>query len=249
MFLYFHSCYVDVIPSINTYLCRPAGVHREDTNLADIIGNVLRVYLDPPNWYVSLSVGTHMNDVQGETSITIGQAQINIVQACLLVEGVGKMAKVLGSRFDQFLLKTLYFVLERAGSANALVAEAGMTAIWDISEACGFGRDVTRLVQANVDYFSYHVTCRLRRMEDNPGVIDVLNIVMKYSSMDVLPCLEEIVKDVSTCLRFYVTPGTVTLWAQESDWVQSSKIESDSVNTGKVRSVCFVYKQLKLYWT
>jgi hypothetical protein len=182
-------------------LCCPAGAHREDTNLADITGNVLRVYLDPSNWYVSLSAGTHMNDLQEEISITIGQAQTNVIQACLLVEGVGKIAKVLGSRFDQFLLKTLYFVLERAGSANGLVAEAGMTALWDISDTCGYGRDVTGLVQANVDYFSYHVTCRLRRMEQNPGVIDVLNIVMKYSSMDVLPCLEEIVKDVSTCLK------------------------------------------------
>jgi hypothetical protein len=40
-------------------------------------------------------------------------------------------------------------------------------------------------------------------MEQNPGVMDVLNVVMKYSSMDVLPCLEEIVKDVSTYLGFY----------------------------------------------
>jgi len=192
-----HVCYIDIFPSINTYLCCPAGAHREDTNLENIIGNVLRIYLDPSNWYVSLNAGTHVNDLQEEISITIGQAQTNVIQACLLVEGVGKMAKVLGSRFDQFLLKTLYFVLERAGSANGLVAEAGITAIWDISEACGYGRDVTGLVQANADYFSYHVTCRLRRVEQNPGVIDVLNIVMKYSTMDVLPCLEEIVKDVS----------------------------------------------------
>lgn len=156
------------------------------------------MYLEPSIWYVSLSVGTHTNELQEEVSITLGQAQSNVIQACLLVEGVGKMARVLGSKFDQFLLKTLYLVLERAGSANGLVAEAGMAAIRDISHACGYGRDVTDLVQANVDYFSYHVTFKLRRMEQNAGVMDVLNIVMKYSSMDVLPCLEDIVKDVST---------------------------------------------------
>jgi hypothetical protein len=192
-----------LIHLINIYPCWPAGAPREDANLEDIIRNVLHVYLEPSIWYVSLNVGTHVNELQEETSITIGQAQANVIQACLLVEGVGKMARVLGSKFDQFLLKTLYLVLERAGSANELVAEAGMAAIRDISHACGYGRDVTDLVQANVDYFSYHVTCRLRRMEQNPGVMDVLNIVMKYSSVDVLPCLEEIVKDVSECPWFY----------------------------------------------
>lgn len=199
-----HSYYniamcLTIIHFITTYSCCPAGAHREDANLEDIIRDVLRVYLEPSIWYVSLSIGSHVNELQEETSITLGQAQSNVIQACLLVEGVGKMARVLGSKFDQFLLKTLYLVLERAGSANGLVAEAGMAAIRDISRACGYGRDVADLVQANVDYFSYHVTCRLRRMEQNPGVMDVLNIVMKYSSMDVLPCLEDIVKDVSMC--------------------------------------------------
>lgn len=52
------------------------------------------------------------------------------------------------------------------------------------------------LLRANVDYFSYHVTVKLRRVERNPGVLDVVNIVIKYSTMDVLPCLKEIVEDV-----------------------------------------------------
>lgn len=33
-------------------------------------------------------------------------------------------------------------------------------------------------------------------MERNPGVLDVVGVVMKYSTMDVLPCLKEIVEDV-----------------------------------------------------
>jgi hypothetical protein len=191
------------MPFIIVYSCCLAGAHREDAILEEIIRDVLHVYLEPSIWYVSLNVGTQVNELQEETSITLGQAQSNVIQACLLVEGVGRMASVLGSKFDQFLLKTLYLVLERAGSANGLVAEAGMAAIKDISHACGYDRGVTDLVQANVDYFSYHVTYRLRRMEQNSGVMDVLNIVMKYSSMDVLLCLEDIMKDVSACLGFY----------------------------------------------
>lgn len=161
-----------------------------------IVEDVLQAYLEPSAWYTCLIAGPYINDLGEELSISIGEVQSNVVQTCLLVEGVGKMALVLGPVFDQFLLRTLYVVLERAGSANGLVAEAGMNAVLDISEACGHGRDVTELVRANADYFSYHVTCKLRRVQQYPGVMDVLQVVMRYSSMNVLPCLEEIVKDV-----------------------------------------------------
>lgn len=52
------------------------------------------------------------------------------------------------------------------------------------------------LLKANVDYISYHVTLKLRRVRRNPGVLDVLGIVMEHSTMDFLPCLKEIVNDV-----------------------------------------------------
>lgn len=52
------------------------------------------------------------------------------------------------------------------------------------------------LLQKNVDYISYHVTLKLRRVNRNPGVLDVLAVVMEFSTMDFLPCLKEIVNDV-----------------------------------------------------
>lgn len=52
------------------------------------------------------------------------------------------------------------------------------------------------LLQANVDYLSYHITLKLRRIERNPGVLNVVGVVMKHCTMDVLPSLEEIVEDV-----------------------------------------------------
>lgn len=55
---------------------------------------------------------------------------------------------------------------------------------------------ITELLQKNVDYISYHVTLKLRRVKRNPGVLDVLGVVMEYSTMDFLPCLKEIVNDV-----------------------------------------------------
>jgi hypothetical protein len=52
------------------------------------------------------------------------------------------------------------------------------------------------LFQINCDYISYHVTVKLRRVERNPGVLDVVEVVTKYSTMDFLPQLKEIVYDL-----------------------------------------------------
>lgn len=52
------------------------------------------------------------------------------------------------------------------------------------------------LLRANVDYFSYHIIMKLRQINRNPGVFDVIKVVMKYSRMDFLPHLKGIVEDV-----------------------------------------------------
>lgn len=45
----------------------------------------------------------------------LAQAQNNIVQCCLLTEGLGLIAQNLQYDFDRYLLKTLYLIIERAG--------------------------------------------------------------------------------------------------------------------------------------
>lgn len=52
------------------------------------------------------------------------------------------------------------------------------------------------MFRVNVDYISYHVTLKLRRVERNPGVLDVINVVTNYSTMDFLPHLKDIVDDL-----------------------------------------------------
>lgn len=52
-------------------------------------------------------------EVTENTSLT--QAQSNIVQCCLLTEGLGRIAEILQHDYDRYLLKTLYLILERAG--------------------------------------------------------------------------------------------------------------------------------------
>lgn len=88
-----------------------------------------------------------------------------------------------------------FYYIFIAGSPNSLLSYVGIQTLQNIAESQKH-KTIGDLLRVNVDYFSYHVTVKLRRIERNPGVLDVVGVVMKYSSMDVLPCLKEIVQDV-----------------------------------------------------
>ncbi|GLV45261.1 Telo2 interacting protein 1 [Carabus blaptoides fortunei] len=151
------------------------------------ITNVLKMYMDEENWYLPMEVN--------EQEAILHEVHSNIVQMCLLVEGIGNMSNALGIEFKSFLLKTLYIVLERAGSAQPMLSTAGLTALLKISKSCEYN-SVTDLIVQNTDYFSFHVIKRLKRLEQNVRVLDVLNVVMKYSTIDVLPPIMNIINEV-----------------------------------------------------
>ncbi|XP_077289147.1 telo2 interacting protein 1 isoform X2 [Arctopsyche grandis] len=126
---------------------------------------------------------------------TLAQAQNNVIQICLMTEGIGKIAKSMKIRFQPYLLKTLYLILERAGSSIEAIHLAGIKALTDIAQAFTL-KDITELIKTNADYFTHHVNIKLRKITDNAGVLDVLLVVMRYSEAEVLPCLYEIVSNI-----------------------------------------------------
>ncbi|XP_014614850.1 PREDICTED: TELO2-interacting protein 1 homolog isoform X2 [Polistes canadensis] len=157
-----------------------------NTSTLSLYKEIIEFYITEDFWYLPIEV---------TEDVPLRVAQNNVVQCCLLTEGLGQIAKNLGRDFEKFLLKILYFVIERAGSTNSIISRVGIETLENIAKALKY-ETIGDLLRANVDYFSYHVTIKLRRIERNPGVLDVVKAVMKYSSMDVLPCLKEIVQDV-----------------------------------------------------
>lgn len=67
---------------------------------------IIDSYTDPDNWYLPIEV---------DEDVSLGDAQGNIVQCCLLIEGLANIATNLQEDFEKYLLKTLYLVIERAG--------------------------------------------------------------------------------------------------------------------------------------
>jgi len=64
------------------------------------------LYTTEELWYLPI-------EVTENTSLI--QAQSNVVQCCLLTEGLAHIAKNLKHDYNRYLLKTLYLIIERAG--------------------------------------------------------------------------------------------------------------------------------------
>lgn len=81
------------------------------------------------------------------------------------------------------------------GSTNSLISYVGTHTLESIAR-CQRYKTIGDLLRANVDYFSYHIIIKLRQVERNSGVLDVVQTVIKYSKLDFLPYLKGIVEDV-----------------------------------------------------
>ncbi|XP_019889129.1 TELO2-interacting protein 1 homolog isoform X2 [Ooceraea biroi] len=155
-------------------------------SVSHLYKNIVDFYTTEELWYLPI-------EVTEDTSLV--QAQSNVVQCCLLTEGLAHIAENLQHDYDRYLLKTLYLIIERAGSGNALISYIGMRTLERIAEVQQH-KTIGDLLRANVDYFSYHVIIKLRKLDRNPGVLDVVEVVMKYSKLEFLPHLKGIVEDV-----------------------------------------------------
>ncbi|XP_011306395.1 TELO2-interacting protein 1 homolog isoform X2 [Fopius arisanus] len=155
---------------------------------------VINHYINQELWYLPIEV---------EEETTLYQVQSNILQNCLLMEGLGILAVILRENYQQYLLKTLYLIIERAGNKNRLISSVGLHTLNELAKSQGYP-NISNFLWHNIDYISYHVTVKLRRFEKNLGVLDVVMIVMEYSTLDFLPCLKDIVAEALGQLKVTV---------------------------------------------
>lgn len=79
----------------------------KDSSFLSIYKEVVEFYINPELWYPVI-------ETTKDTPLRV--AQNNVVQCCLLLEGLGLIAENLKRDYDRFLLKTLYLIIERAGN-------------------------------------------------------------------------------------------------------------------------------------
>lgn len=79
------------------------------------------MYLERDNWYLRTSVDKNSN-------INIADAQKNVVQICLMTEGLSQLVSSLHvSKQSLCLIHCLYPILERVGSELGPISLAGNT--------------------------------------------------------------------------------------------------------------------------
>lgn len=70
-----------------------------------------------------------------------------------------------------------------------------MITLKNVIKACGYN-GVTEFININSDYFAYHVTKKLNGMDYTKDVLNVLAVVMDYSTVEVLQSLSNIIEVV-----------------------------------------------------
>lgn len=79
------------------------------------------MYLEREIWYLPTSVGQH-------STINIADAQKNVLQICLMTEGLAQMVSSLDvEKQNLCLIHCLYPILERIGSEISPISLAGNT--------------------------------------------------------------------------------------------------------------------------
>ncbi|XP_050294398.1 TELO2-interacting protein 1 homolog [Anthonomus grandis grandis] len=189
---YLYDIYLNVPSKRNeaVYLTNFHITGLEDTQINkywSLIKNIINIYTED-----------HINDLNAaldSEEYSVEMIQSNIILICLLTEGLGRISLTIGSKFQNLLLKTLYVVLEKAGSGHPLIKRSGLFALKNITQACGYVH-VTDLINANFDFFSYHVQRKLGKLENKEGVLNVLSVVLQYSNVDVLLPMRNIFEEV-----------------------------------------------------
>ncbi|XP_012286290.1 TELO2-interacting protein 1 homolog [Orussus abietinus] len=170
----------ELILLLNSVIAAPGQAEK-----SSLYESIVTSYITNDLWYLPLAVSQN---------VTLNQAQSNVIQCCLLTEGLGILSQYFQSSPKPFLMKTLYFVIERAGSRCSALSLVGLHSLERIAKSFGY-KDVADMLKDNVDHFSFYITVKLRKVEREPGVLDVVAAVVRFSTFDALPYLNEIVRD------------------------------------------------------
>ncbi|KAL1491829.1 hypothetical protein ABEB36_012364 [Hypothenemus hampei] len=161
----------------------------EQQHYMTTLNEILKVYVDDPS-NDDLHVALKLQQKRPE------QLKDQIIVVCLITEGIGVISRVLKRKFQPFLLKTLYLVLEKAGSDHPLIRTAGLLTLQNLTRSNGYN-EITDLINSNFDYFSFHVQRKLgNALGSKDTVLNVLSVVLQYCNVDVLMPMKNIIEEV-----------------------------------------------------
>lgn len=127
--------------------------------------------------------------------LNLQDVKFNVLHMCLILETVACYASHLGDRFQPFLLNSLHRILEKSGSSHYMIHSAGVYALTKLQSALNLN-SISELIFQNADYITFHVNRSLRKSEESQSALEILSVVIKYSSLEAIPHLESIIHTV-----------------------------------------------------
>ncbi|XP_077867574.1 TELO2-interacting protein 1 homolog [Saccoglossus kowalevskii] len=179
-----------------------------------IIRSLLEEYISPSNWRLVTSsqseVASSRKSVsdrllvlsQKTNQLSLGTLNSNILQICLLLEGVGVFAKVLGSNFNVLLIDSLYPVMEKLGDETAVISQTAYLCLIAICKSCAYS-SIEDLICKNCDYLIDVISHNLRHLDWFPKSPDVLKVMLQYGNADVLPLTQDIIDEILDSLDLH----------------------------------------------
>ncbi|XP_077998436.1 TELO2-interacting protein 1 homolog isoform X2 [Glandiceps talaboti] len=179
----------------------------KDINMESIVRALLEEYISPPNWNLQTSNQSEILPSkksisdrllvmsQERAGLSLGTLHNNILQICLLLEGISTFAKVLGSDFNLLLIQSLYPVFEKIGDETAVISQTAYGTLIDICTSCNY-QSIAHLIRENSDYLVDAISHNLRHLDWNPKSPDVLKVMLQYGNADILPLTQDIIDEI-----------------------------------------------------
>eukprot|EP00117_Sycon_ciliatum_P015264 scpid14016/ scgid3511/ TELO2-interacting protein 1 homolog len=130
----------------------------------------------------------------------------NVLLVCLLLDGVRVFASILGEGFRQFILQSLFHVLEKAGSDNLMIRDAAYACLQAMATSCNYD-SVSQLIGCNADYLLNLCTQHLRVLNQYAVATRVMRETLANSDDTLLLLLNAFLDEVLYVLELSTGTG------------------------------------------
>ncbi|KAM7364631.1 telo2 interacting protein 1 [Cochliomyia hominivorax] len=148
--------------------------------------------------------------IRKQQKVTISDAEFNILHTCIVLDCLGHCALYIGERFDGYIFQTLHKVLLKLAHSNSIIYKAANFALVSIQKSLRFNK-ATQLIEGHIDYITYHLNMLLKKTPESKSAIDILSVVLQFSSRKNLPHLEVIFETIyNECSKQYETHNVIS---------------------------------------
>uniref|UniRef100_A0A1I8N890 Uncharacterized protein n=1 Tax=Musca domestica TaxID=7370 RepID=A0A1I8N890_MUSDO len=145
-----------------------------------------------------------------DNNVTIADAEFNVLHTCITMDCLGHCALYIGERFDSYVFQALHKVLLKIAHSNTLVYKAATFALVSMQKALRF-KTATQLVESHADYIAYHLNTLLKRTPDSKSAVDILSVLLQFSSRSTLPHMETIFQTIyNECSKAHQTRNIIS---------------------------------------